>query len=693
MKIGGYVLSTRYLIMVSVLVSSVLLLSLLSTGKTSDSSDFLFFNLGFVGLTFCPLVALYYLASRRFDLALPLPAFALSLLTLMSLALLFDLSDTTLVKDMLGIIHRRFQQPYWQWAGLSLAGLIFLPLLWRALRNTLRSRQYSDLLVCGSFLVFVLLLYLPFGFDSIGLWETWSYRAFLEGQFSWNINHELVTRFWVAVPHLLATIISPDSFIGFHLVHLLIFWAKMVLFYGIMRKLGLLRLHAFLVSIMFMIYPVNSALISLRSLPNQFSIMSLLAAGYLALDFRDNPSRLHLIGIWLGLVLNVVSNETAYAVILVAPLLWYLRERRAGWKYLNLTVIWYLFPLCKIAYLLLLSALNISFYNSHVFDVSAVTSGTGGGFFGDFFGRLVDVYHQTFVGGWQDAVTSLSDSSWLSWSLVNLLLVISVGWYLSRGHVQIGFPTHSQAWLALLGGLLFMIPSVGVLIWLDQYSGDLWRMYFYVPIAAAIVLFSVIILLTSPLRNTRFRTVIVIVICLVLILPATVRLLAQHQYYVTRANSKALMLMDLLELIPQINPDTVILLKTDMSQEQLDASVIYEFNYSNDLDNSMLSTLYGNGQPVHSSFCFSANRCSTFGGEETMFSAPEEFLHRTLVIQINEDLSVQLVDQPVDYFGLATDVSYDAQKLYDSAAEVPSRVYTMLSVASPAPLVAKEALD
>ena len=267
MKIGGYVLSTRYLIMVSVLVSSVLLLSLLSTGKTSDSSDFLFFNLGFVGLTFCPLVALYYLASRRFDLALPLPAFALSLLTLMSLALLFDLSDTTLVKDMLGIIHRRFQQPYWQWAGLSLAGLIFLPLLWRALRNTLRSRQYSDLLVCGSFLVFVLLLYLPFGFDSIGLWETWSYRAFLEGQFSWNINHELVTRFWVAVPHLLATIISPDSFIGFHLVHLLIFWAKMVLFYGIMRKLGLLRLHAFLVSIMFMIYPgeLGADLVALAS--------------------------------------------------------------------------------------------------------------------------------------------------------------------------------------------------------------------------------------------------------------------------------------------------------------------------------------------------------------------------------------------------------------------------------------------
>ena len=689
MKSGGYFVSFRYLIVVLALVTGVLLLSLLTTSKSSDSADFLFFNLGFVGLTFCPLVALYYLASRRFDLALPLPAFTMSLLTLMLLSLLFDLSDTTLVKDILGIIHRRFQQPYWQWVGLALAALIFLPLIWRALRKTLRSRQYSDLLVCGSFLVVLLLLYLPFGFDSIGLWETWSYRAFLEGQHSWNTDHELVTRFWVAVPHLLATIISPDSFVGFHLVHLLIFWAKMVLFYGTMRKLGLLRLHAFLVSILFMIYPVNSALISLRSLPNQFSIMSLLVAGYLALDFRDNPSRLHLMGIWLGLVFNVVSNETAYAIILVAPLLWHLRERRAGWKNHNLTVIWFLFPLCKVAHLLLLSALNMSFYNSHVFDVSAASTGFGG----DFFGRLVEVYHQTFIGGWQDAVTSLGDSSWLSWSLVMLLPVVAIGWYLSRGHVQIGFSTNGQAWLALLSGLLFIIPSVGVLIWLDQYSDDLWRMYFYVPIAAAIVLFSVIILLTSPLRNTRFRTVIMIAICLVLILPATVRLLAQHQHYVTRANSKALMLMDLLRLIPQINPDTVILLTTDMSQEQLDASVIYEFNYSNDLDNNMLYVLYGKGQPVHSTYCYSANRCSTFGGEETILSAPQEMLHRTLVVLINEDLSLQLIDQPANFFGLDYDAPYDANELFDPDAELPPRVYTMLGLAKLTPLYAEEEHD
>ena len=71
-----------------------------------------------------------------------------------------------------------------------------------------------------------------------------------------------------------------------------------------------------------MVYPVNSDLLSLRSLPNQFSVMSLLAAAFLMLEYRESPSRLGLLGVWLGLVFNVVTNETAYAIILVAPLLW-----------------------------------------------------------------------------------------------------------------------------------------------------------------------------------------------------------------------------------------------------------------------------------------------------------------------------------------------------------------------------------
>ena len=104
---------------------------------------------------------------------------------------------------------------------------------------------------------------------------------------------------------------------------------------------------------LFMVYPVNSGLMSLRSFPMQFSMLSLLVAVYLVLDYPKNPSGWHLLGIWLSLIFNITSNESAYAIDpVIVPLLWWLRRQRRSWRNFNLTVIWYLFPTAKIAYLL-----------------------------------------------------------------------------------------------------------------------------------------------------------------------------------------------------------------------------------------------------------------------------------------------------------------------------------------------------
>lgn len=651
------------------------LLCILALQRAERLSDFIYFHFGLTGLLFCPLLALIFFFKRQLDQPLPVHALTFALLTTFSIALLLGLSETHLVNDVLGIIHRRFQKPYWQGLGLALAAAICLPLIGHALRSGIRQRRYADFLVCMAFLVFLVLLFLPDGFDSIGHWETWNYRAYLEGQFSWNVSYELTTRFWVAVPHLLATIISPDSFVGFHLAHLVIIWGKLVLLYGILRKLKFSRLYAFLATMLFMVYPVNSALLSLRSLPNQFSIMSLLAAGYLILDYRDNQSRLRLLGIWLSLIFNVVTNETAYVIILVAPIIWIWTCRRAAWKNANLTLIWYLFPLCKVAHLLVLSALNLNFYNSSVVEGSARIDG---GAAGSLVERLVGIYRHTFVEAWREALLVFDESPWLPQSLLLLVVVAAVGWYLKRSNDNRRMQTFDQARLALLGGIAFVIPAVGVLIWLDQYSGDLWRTYFYVPIGAAVAFISLIMLVTSPIKRSRLRRILVLVICLGLIFPATARLFGQRGRFVASARAKAEMLNDLMRLIPAIEADTRILLTTDMTEDQLNGSDIYEFLYSNDLDNAMLYVLYGNGVPVQSTFCLTAEVCSTFGGEETMFTSPNELPPRTLVIEISRDLSVKLIGDPAAYFGLSIDVSYDHSRLYSSDAPLPRRALIML---------------
>lgn len=561
--------------------------------------DFIFNLLGFVGVGFTAVLALYYLLYHQPD-----KRFRLWMMILFALCITLaggtirlsvtSYSITTALESLTSLLIH----PYLQVAGVILAGVTFLPLAFRAMRT---SRPKADLIVIGFYLVFVLMLYLPFGFAYIGQWEEWVIRGFLEGMPTVVYQVGLSIRFWAAVPHTLATIINSESFLGFHLVHILIFWGKLVLLYGIFRQLRISPLYAFLTTILFMVYPVNSELLSGRSLPNQFSVVSLLAAIYLVFNYQSNPNRLSLAGIWLGLLFNVASQETAYVIIAIVPLKWLLSSRLASWQNFNLTAIWYVIPAFKLAYLVLLSATGQSYYASDIFDKLSVLRGVGPSIFEVLTKSLFGVYRHTFIEGWQDALTALGQSSYLIYTLLMLALVGGLGWYLSLSQDSGAFPSRRQVGNALLSGLLFIVSAVGVLIWIDRYSGDPWRMYFYVPIGAAITVFSLIILATMPISNSRYRTAAIVVLCLLLMFPALSRLLLKHERLASSADNKAIVLHNVLEIAPKIGPDTHFMLVTNMTAGELRALGIFEL-IRGDMVNSAFYVLYTDQSPVSSYF-------------------------------------------------------------------------------------------
>ena len=451
--------------------------------------------LGFVGILSTSMLALYYAWNHHLDNPFPLWGMSVAVIALIIIGELLRLSSSNLVTDTLSLLRRLFVHPYWQLFGVILAGLIYLPLIVQAARRNLKNKARSDFIVIGGFLLFIFLLYLPFGFESIGLWEGWVNFAYLEGRPS-RAEAELVSRFWVLIPHTLAYLISSESFFGYHLVNFLMFWGKLVLLYGILRQLKIVPLYAFLMTMLFMVYPVNSGLMSLRSLPMQFSVISLLAAVYLILDYQKHPTRLGLLGIWLGLLFNIASNETAYAIILIIPLLWWLRSRALTWKNVNLTAIWYLFPIFKAAYLLLLVSTNQDFYRDDLFNSASDSPEMPSNIFNTFT-AMVNVYRNTFIDGWQEALTALNQNSYLFLTAAMLALVGGIAWRLLRAKDTDTFPSARQVGIWLVSGLLLIVPAVGVLIWIEGYRDGLWRLYFYVPIAAAMAVFSLIVLLTS----------------------------------------------------------------------------------------------------------------------------------------------------------------------------------------------------
>ena len=222
----------------------------------------------------------------------------------------------------------------------------------------------------------VFVLYLPFGFDSSGHWEEWIIYGYTEGGTLSYYVTEAVSRPWVMVPHTLAYLISSETFIGYHLVNFLLYAGAMTILYVVLRQLGVPPLYALLTATLFIFYPVNDALMTLRRLPNNFSVLTLLLSIALFLDYCKHPKRLTLLGTWLSLLYCVNSNETGFVVILVVPLLLWRRDRRLTWRKVNLSAAWYLVPVFKVAYVILLLATGRDFYQSGLLKTIADSPGS-----------------------------------------------------------------------------------------------------------------------------------------------------------------------------------------------------------------------------------------------------------------------------------------------------------------------------
>ena len=138
----------------------------------------------------------------------------------------------------------------------------------------------------------------------------------------------------------------------------------------------------------------------------------------------------------------------------------------------------------------------------------------------------------------------------------------------------------------------------------------------------------------------------------------------------------------ILETAPAVAPRTNLLLVTGMERATLDRLGVSEF-ILRDMINSAFSILYRSAAPELTYFCLSWQNCGDQVGGETIFDAndPGELLQRTLVFNLNEDLSVELVEDPAAFLNLDIDVPYDASLLYDADAPLPPRAATMLSAA------------
>ena len=563
--------------------------------------------------------------------------------------------------------------------GLLLLALIYLPLAVDKLRGLVRRRATGDFAAFGAIAVVVSMLYLPYGFDSIPQLETWYAYAYFDGQT--HISHpESYGRWWYRLPHALAYLIDSESFVSFHLLRAATFISKTALVYSIMRKLNARSLYAFLVAILFMLYPVNSGLLASRTMIINANTLWLLLAAYTALDYLEKPRRLALAGFLLTLSIHVVGYEASLAIIAIMPLLFWLRNRGQNWQNLNLTLLVYSVPLCKLAYLAILALTNRPFYSQEVFESGAIGRYITPNVFETLVQVLVKVYRQTFLDGWLESLATLGQNAWWPPTLIAVAVAGGTAAYLAR---QDRAPSSTrQIAMAMLVGLILIVAAIGVFMLLPLYSTGDWRLYIYVPSGAAIVVLCILLLLTAKLKHRPLRDAVTILACLILLLPALSRLMLQHDQFTRSADAKARILQQTLDTVPRPNPNVDIVMMTTLDFETLLDHGISELLLDTTFD-SALFTLYNEHAPRAAFFCLSTTYCSNATTDEMAFSshAPAERLRNTLFLELRPDLSVELIEDPVAHLNIDIETPYDAGRLYHPDAPLPPRAQTMLGPA------------
>ena len=277
-----------------------------------------------------------------------------------------------------------------------------------------------------------------------------------------------------------------------------------------------------------------------------------------------------------------------------------------SWRKINLSAIWYLVPALKIAYMLLILVTQRGFYRSnYVYQGEEIAFG---GLIPRTIANVIEVYWQTFANGWSEAIAALGRNTYLPLTLTMLAMIGGIAWFLWNSIDGEWIPNTRQLIRSLAIGLLLIIPSVGVLIWIGYYSRDLWRLYLYVPGPAAIAMFSLLALLTTPIRRKRHRNAVLVALCLLLTLPAISRLFLQHEHYVTSANNKRRILEQIVQLAPELENQTRVLVLSQMSDEDFQQKHIEEMK-SNMIGNTMY-VLYGKNSSGRGSLCSSVPDCN-----------------------------------------------------------------------------------
>ncbi len=422
------------------------------------------------------------------------------------------------------------------------------------LRRDARSK-FGDALPVIAIGVFVLGLWAPFGFKTPGLVEEWTtiqrldagYRLFWIDENSPEPYPELVVRPLTMFPHALANALDPHSFLWYNLLLMLCFMGKGIFgYYTLTRLVPEHRLFAFFTALLFIIYPADTALFTVRAFSGHPSVLFMLAAVYFLLRYWDDGKGFGMLLASVSLAISLLLYETAFPLALAVPLLLVWKAKGITRRVIRVSAMWFIVPILLAARALILFASSeASLYQAQLLGARINLRA--------LLDAVVLLYRRTLVASWVEAARDFETGGYLLPMLALAALVIGATVYLWRMDRRATESRRVYGFLVLCGLGIILLGFLPYLL-SERHRFANWRTFYFSSFGAALCLAAVVYLLTRQNRRL-FAAAMIGFLGL-----ATAHAYQQHESFVRLSLYQQRLLGRIVEQSPQLEEAATIVI-------------------------------------------------------------------------------------------------------------------------------------
>ncbi len=541
----------------------------------------------------------------------------------------------------------------------------------------------------------VFTLWLPFGWKVTGLYEEWFYISTADAgdplRMLYNPPYNESYRPLHVAPWVLGYLLTPNSFLGLNIILALIFLGKGAAMYSLVRRLMPDNpALAFVSAALLVVYPADSALLTLRTMAAHTGVFLLLVALNLLIVALQRFRWTTLLAMLLAEGIGLATYEGGLLLTLCAPVLLVWVRHGIDKRLAAVVAFWWAVSISFFVHLILTLRDPASYAAGLLADSSLRTNVLE--VLRSWPNSVTHAYIRNFGTGWYEALREVHwRDPYLHLSAgLTLFLIIPAIW-LHAGRVdksKPGVDVNRYLALATLG-------VVAVLAGFALYLPTVWRntnfrVFLYSSIGAALAV-GVASFLFAKLFG-QWQRIVFVGLTSLLIGIATLHALAQHQGYFEYTQRQQQILADIITRAPHFEPGTTVLLV-----DRTPTSAFEAFSMCSVVSNCLqwaLRYIYGD-HTLRAMYCAPGYRPRGQFSEECRFEAERVTVssihpvskkeirtsspYASLVVFENSRNGLNVVNDIRRYRSESGADGYAPDRRIDASSRIPTRAHTVFT--------------